>query len=268
MKKTFHLHLVSDSTGGTLHNVARACISQFQDIEPIEHFWHMIRNNKRMESTCAGILDKKGIVFFTIVDEDLRRTLKRFCRRHDIPAIPVLEPVLKSLSSFLGQPSLSTPGLQHQLTDDYFDRIDAMDYAMQNDDGQLGQHIEDADVVIVGVSRTSKTPTCIYLSNRGVKAANIPFIPGVTDEGHLTNLKAPFVIALTTSPKRLVDIRSSRLTELKERNETDYINLDKVEEEVKYARRFYSKMKWPVIDVTRRSVEETSAEILKIMNKE
>lgn len=265
--RDFHLHLISDSTGGTLHNVARACVAQFEGVEPIEHFWNMIRNEKRLESVYRGLLENPGIVLFTIVDEHLRKKLKNFCRFHNIPAIPVLEPVLNSFASFLGQPSLSQPGRQHRLDKAYFERIDAMDFVLQNDDGQISQNLEEADVILVGVSRTSKTPTCVYLGNRGIKAANIPFVPGVTDLDALKAIKGPLIVALTESPKRLIEVRRNRLDDLNQRDDTSYTNEEIVEDEVRQARRFYAQMKWPVIDVTKRSVEETATEIMKIYAK-
>ncbi len=265
--KKFHLHLISDSTGDTIHSVARACVAQFQGIEPVKHVWNLIRTQKQMEKALIGVQTNPGLVLFTIVDEKLRTFLKNYCRDNDIPAIPVLEPILNGFSSYLGLPSLSQPGRQHRLNEAYFDRIDAMDYVLHNDDGQSMKYINEADVVLIGVSRTSKTPTCIYLGNRGIKAANIPFIPNVTDLDHLRAITKPLVVGLTESPKRLVDIRRNRMDSLNQEHESDYTSLEDVEEEVRTARRFYSEMKWPVIDVTKRSVEETAAEIIKLLNR-
>jgi regulator of PEP synthase PpsR (kinase-PPPase family) len=265
--KRFHLHLVSDSTGDTLHSVARACLSQFKNVEATEHFWNMIRSEDHLQSVFKGIESNRGLVLFTLVDDSIRATFKQFCHLENIPCIPVLEPVLAGFANYLGMSSLSMPGLQHAMDDNYFKRIDAMDFVLQNDDGQNTDHLEDAEVVLVGVSRTSKTPTSVYLGNRGVKTANVPLVPGITDLKPLESLQTPLVVALTESAKRLVDIRRNRLNSLNQQAPTHYTDFEKVEEEVRFARRFYTKMKWPVIDVTNRSVEETSAEIIKLLNK-
>ena len=193
--------------------------------------------------------------------------MKSYCRKKNIHAIPVLEPILNGFSSYLQMPCLSQPGRQHRLDHAYFERIEAMDFVLQNDDGQNLMHLNDADVLLVGVSRTSKTPTCVYLGNRGIKAANIPFIPGITDLEVLEQVKGPIIVALTESPKRLLAIRQNRMTELKDRSHHDYIDLEAIEDEVKIAKRFYQKMKWPVIDVTKRSVEETAAEIINLLTR-
>lgn len=265
--KKFHLHLISDSTGDTIHSVARACIAQFGNVYPIKHVWNLLRTERQMKKALESVQENPGLVLFTVVDEELREFLKRYCRDHDIPAIPVLEPILHAFSAYLERPSLSQPGRQHRLNEAYFERIDAMDYVLQNDDGQSTKNLNAADVILVGVSRTSKTPTCIYLGNRGIKAANIPFIPGVTNEDELRAIRGPLVIGLTESPKRLVDIRKNRMDSLDQKDVSPYTTLEEVEQEVRTARRFYSEMRWPVIDVTKRSVEETAAEIIKLLNR-
>lgn len=265
--KRFHLYLLSDSTGDTLNSIAKACSAQFKNIEAIEHFWSMIRSESEIEIALSGAEQNDGLVLFTIVNENLRNKVKTYCRKKNIHAIPVLEPVLNGFSSYLQMPCLSQPGRQHRLDHAYFERIDAMDFVLQNDDGQNISHLNDADVLLVGVSRTSKTPTCVYLGNRGIKAANVPFIPNVTDLETLENVKGPVIVALTESPKRLLAIRKSRMSELKDRSHHDYIDLEAIEEEVKIARRFYKKMNWPIIDVTKRSVEETAAEIINLLTR-
>lgn len=266
--KAFHLHLISDSTGDTLNSVSRACLAQFNGVQPIEHFSNMVRSEKQLNAAMENIDQYEGLVLYTIVDEHLRNRLKNFCRKRKIPCLPVLEPVLKGFSSFLGMPSLSLPGRQHTLDGAYFDRMDAMDFVLRHDDGQHIEELHDADVVLIGVSRTSKTPTCVYLGNRGIKAANIPFVKDVTNLDEIRAIKGPLFIGLTESPKRLIDIRRNRLNGLNEKNETHYTILESVEEEVRLSRRFYSEMKWPVIDVTNRSVEETAAEIIKLLKKQ
>lgn len=265
--KSFHLHLISDSTGDTLHSVSRACLAQFNGVQPIEHFWNMIRTEKQLDAAIQNIADNEGLVLYTIVDEHLRHRLRNFCRENKIAYLPVLEPTLKGFSSFLGVPSLSLPGRQHMLDEAYFDRMDAMDFVLRHDDGQHVDELKDADVVLIGVSRTSKTPTCVYLGNRGIKAANIPFVKDVTNLDEIRTIKGPLFVGLVESPKRLIDIRRNRLNSLQEKNETQYTSFEDVEEELRLSRRFYAEMKWPVIDVTNRSVEETSAEIMKLLQK-
>ena len=177
--RRFHLHLVSDATGETINSVARACLVQFEEIEPTEHTWSLIRTSGQMEKVLAGIRDHAGIVLFTIVNKDLREQLVEGCRKLQMPCIAVLDPVLVALANFLGQQATGLPGRQHELDAEYFARIDAMTFALAHDDGQSARNYEEADVILIGVSRTSKTPTCLYLANRGIKAANVPFVPGV-----------------------------------------------------------------------------------------
>lgn len=263
-----HLHLVSDSTGGTLNSLAKACLSQFEGISAEQHFWPLVRGEKELDAAIEGIKRYPGPVLYTLVDEKLAAFLEQKCRALGVRALPVLQPVLQLLSASFSMPSRAEPGLQHKLNAEYFARMEAVDYALHHDDGQRsGADIEKADVVLVGVSRTSKTPTCIYLANRGVRAANIPYVPGVTPIERLTELKNPLIVALTASPERLVDIRRNRLSHLGETRETDYLDAERVQEEVREARRFYARMGWPVIDVTRRSVEETAAEILSLLER-
>ena len=267
--RKFHLHLISDSTGGTVNGVAKACLAQFEDVDPVEHLWHLIRGEKQLDRAIQGIQENPGPVLFTLVDEKLALKLQAICHGLNVPVIPVLQPVIGGLAHYFGQESKAEPGRQHVLDEEYFERIDAMDYALYHDDGQkTGRSLTEADVVLIGVSRTSKTPTCIYLANRGVKAANIPFVPGVPLPEEFQRLEGPLFVGLTESPKRLVEIRANRLQHLGQTGQTDYLDLDKIEEEVREARRFYSKQGWPVIDVTRRSVEETAAEILDLLMRQ
>jgi len=175
----FNLHLVSDATGETLVSVAKATLAQFDDAEPVTHLWAMVRSRKQLLETIAAISETPGLVMFTLVDTGFRRILQEECRQRQIPCVPVLDPVLRALANFLGAESLEQPGLQHIMDNAYFDRIDAMHFCMSHDDGQGLADLDQADVVLVGVSRTSKTPTCIYLANRGIKAANVPIVPGM-----------------------------------------------------------------------------------------
>ena len=263
----FHLHLVSDSTGETVHSVARACLVQFDEAEAVEHIWSMVRTKMQMERVIHGIEANPGVVLFTLVDEGLRGVLEEGCRKLQVPAIPVLDPVLAVLASQLGRKSRGLPGQQHLLDSDYFRRIDAMSYTLAHDDGQSARGLNDADVVLVGVSRTSKTPTCMYLANRGIKAANVPIVPGSPLPPELFTLTRPLVVALTNDPERLVQVRRNRMQQLHQEHDrpTEYTDSTAVREEVQQARRLFTERHWPVIDVTRRSIEETAAAILRLL---
>ena len=264
----FHLHLISDSTGGTLNSVVKACLAQFEGVEVEQHFRTLVRTQRDLQQALEGLRQHPGLVLFTLVDEALARTLQKQCAALGVPCLSLLQPVLTLFSGWLGQQSLAEPGLQHKLNEEYFARMEAVDYALHHDDGQKTQtDLERADVILVGVSRTSKTPTSIYLANRGIKTANIPLVPGVPLPDAVMDLTRPLFVALTASPERLVEIRTNRLRQLGHEKTTDYLDLEKVTREVKDARRFYARMGWPIIDVTRRSVEETSAEILSLLER-
>ncbi len=177
--KTLHLHLISDSTGETPTLVGRASLAQFQDIQAIEHLWNMVRNRKQVDEALAGIGAHKGFVLYTIIDPNLRKVLEDGCRRLNVPYVPVIDPVVAAMGAHLGEEVSLQRGGQHVMDAEYFSRIDAMQFALAHDDGQGVWNLNEADIVILGVSRTSKTPTCVYLANRGIRAANIPVIPGV-----------------------------------------------------------------------------------------
>ena len=261
----FHLHLVSDSTGDTVHSVARACLVQFDDAQPIEHVWSMVRTRAQIERVIAGIEANRGLVLFTLVNDTLRQILQEGCRQLQVQAIPVLDPVIGALASYLGRQSHGVPGRQHLLDSEYFARIDAMTFAINHDDGQSPWGVDDADVCLVGVSRTSKTPTCLYLANRGIKAANVPFVPGVALPAELLRTKKPLIVGLTNDPERLIHLRRNRLNMLDHHEDNDYTDLEAVRAEVREARRVFAERHWPVIDVTRRSIEETAAAIYKLL---
>jgi [pyruvate, water dikinase]-phosphate phosphotransferase / [pyruvate, water dikinase] kinase len=261
----FHLHLVSDSTGETVHSVARACLVQFDDVQAVEHVWSMVRTRNQIERVIAGIGANPGLVLFTLVNDALRQVLQEGCRQLQVQAIPVLDPVIGALASYLGRQSHGVPGRQHLLDSEYFARIDAMTFAINHDDGQSPWGVDDADVCLVGVSRTSKTPTCLYLANRGIKAANVPFVPGVQLPGELLKTKKPLIVGLTNDPERLIHLRRNRLNMLDHHEGTDYTDLEAVRSEVREARRVFAERHWPVIDVTRRSIEETAAAIYKLL---
>ena len=260
-----HLHLVSDATGETINSVARACLVQFEGIEPIEHVWSLIRTNGQMDKALAGIENDPGPVLFTLVNEQLRDQLVAGCLELDVPCVPVLDPVIHHLAACFGVEISGLPGLQHVMDAEYFGRMDAMNFALAHDDGQIPGEIDKADVILVGVSRTSKTPTCIYLANRGLKAANIPVVPNCPLPDTLLESKQTFIVGLTTDPARLVQVRRNRLHMIAQgQDDTDYVDLVSVREEVAFARKLYQQHNWPVIDVTRRSIEETAATIMSL----
>jgi [pyruvate, water dikinase]-phosphate phosphotransferase / [pyruvate, water dikinase] kinase len=262
----FHLHLVSDSTGDTVHSVAKACLVQFDEAESIEHSWMMVRSEAQLDRVLAGIEAHPGLVLFTMVDDALRRGLVEGCRRQQVVAIPVLDPVMNAIGNFLGAASRGVPGQQHLLDAEYFQRVDAMTFALAHDDGQSAWGLDEADVILVGVSRTSKTPTSLYLGNRGIKAANVPFVPGTPLPSELLSAERPLIVGLTNDPDRLVQLRRSRLTMLQAGDgHSDYADIEQVKAEVLQARRFFTDRQWPVIDITRRSIEETAATVVQLL---
>ena len=262
----FHVHLVSDSTGETLNAMARAVCARFENVLPIEHIYALVRSPRQLERALTDIEAAPGVVMHTIVDDELRSALEEGCRRLDMTCIAALDPLVSAMSRYLGAALSRRVGVQHTLDNDYFNRMDALNYAMGHDDGQGGQDLDQADVILVGVSRTSKTPTCIYLAHRGVRAANVPLVPGRPIPEKLLEARHAVVVALTASPDRLIQIRRNRLLSLKEDRESTYTDVDAVRDEIVQARRLYEKHGWPVIDVTRRSVEETAAAVLNILN--
>ncbi|MDZ7629496.1 MAG: pyruvate, water dikinase regulatory protein [Parvularculaceae bacterium] len=259
----FHVHLVSDSTGETLNAVFKAVTSQFATAYAFEHIYALIRSRSQMEKVLADIENAPGLVLYTVVNPELRRMLEARCSELQAPAISVLDPFIDAFSDFLGLEQTRKAGAQHEMDDAYFRRIAAVDFTLAHDDGQMTYDLEPADVVLIGVSRTSKTPTCMYLANRGIKAANIPLVPHAEPPPELANLKNPLVIGLIASPERLAQIRQSRLGGMNAVDHAEgYSDLESVRAEVLRAKRLYAKHRWPVIDVTRKSVEETAAAIL------
>jgi len=266
-KRVFHLHLVSDATGETLNTVARAACAQYEDARPIEHVYALVRGPKQLERVLGEIEAAPGIVMFTMVNDELRARLERRCAELQSPCISVLDPAMLALGQYLGKESSHKPGSQHIMDAEYFGRITALNFTMAHDDGQSAGDLNDADVILLGVSRTSKTPTCIYLANRGIKAANIPIVPGAVLPADLETAEHPLIVGLTTSPDRLVQIRKNRLLSLHEKADTDYVEPEVVAEEVAFARKLFARNGWPVIDVTRRSIEETAAAVLNLYNE-
>jgi regulator of PEP synthase PpsR (kinase-PPPase family) len=261
----FHVHLVSDSTGETLNAMARAVCARFTNVLPIEHIYALVRSQRQLERALEEIANAPGVVLHTIVDANLRSSLEQGCQGLDMPCIAALDPLTSSLSRYLGAPLSTRTGAHLKLDSDYFNRMDALSYALGHDDGQGGQDLERADVVLVGVSRTSKTPTSIYLAHRGVRAANVPLVPGAKLPAALLNSTVP-VVGLIVSPDRLVQIRRNRLRTLREERDSSYVDVDAVRQEIVDARRLYERQGWPVIDVTRRSVEETAAAVINFLS--
>ena len=264
----FHLHLISDSTGETLITVSRAAAAQYVKVMPVEHVHPLVRTAKQLDRVLAEIEETPGIVLYTLLDEVLAAKLEAKCRQLRLPCLSVLGPVLHLFQAYLGAESTHKIGAQHTLNAEYFRRIDALNYTMMHDDGQLADDLEDADVLLIGVSRTSKTPTSIYLANRGIKTANIPLVPGVPLPTGLEQLKHPLIVGLFASPERIVQIRQNRLLGLKAHRDDDkYIDQQSVAEEVAASRRLCAKHNWPVIDVTRRSIEETAAAVMALLGE-
>ncbi len=261
----FHVHLVSDSTGETLNAMARAVCARFNNVLPIEHIYALVRSQKQLERALGEIAEAPGVVLHTIVDQSLRAALESGCQKMDMPCIGALDPLVTILSRYLGAPLSTRVGAQYALDTDYFNRMDALSYALGHDDGQGGPDLARADVVLVGVSRTSKTPTCIYLAHRGVRAANIPLVPAAPLPASLATLNGVPVVGLTVSPDRLIQLRRNRLRALNETRDSSYVDSDAVRAETIAARRIFERHAWPVIDVTRRSVEETAAAVLNII---
>jgi len=262
----FHLHLVSDATGETLITVARAAAAQYATVSPIEHIYPLVRSEKQLDRVLAEIEASPGIVLYTLLDAELTERLEGKCRELGLPVMSILGPVLRLFQAYLGAETTPRIGAQHTLNAEYFKRIDALNYTMLHDDGQHVDDLEHADVVLVGVSRTSKTPTSIYLANRGVKTANVPLVPGTPVPPALELLTQPLVVGLLASPERIVQIRQNRLLGLRAQRDDDlYVDRDAVAQEIAFSRRLCAKHNWPLIDVTRRSIEETAAAVLRLL---
>ena len=259
----FHVHLVSDSTGETLVAMMKASTAQFRNATALEHLHTLVRSEDQLEKTLIDIETKPGIVLYTLVNDTRRKMLEARCAKLNIPAISILDPTLSVLGRYLGASMISEVGAQRTLDAEYYNRIEALDFAMAQDDGQNVQGLKNADIILLGVSRTSKTPTCIYLANRGFKAGNIPLVPNAPLPTILDNFKDPFIVRLVASPDRIVQIREQRLMGLRQNEQTDYIDVDRVRDEMRQAKRMFIKKGYKVIDVTRKSIEETSALIIK-----
>ncbi len=266
--KKFHLHLVSDSTGETVSSVARASLAQFDDVDAEEHVWSLVRTQGQLEKMIASLDTYPGIVMFTLVDNAMREQLRQACGKRGLPCIPVLGHVIREMGNYLHVEASGHTGAQYELSEDYFARIDAINYALEHDDGQATWELENADIVIVGPSRTSKSPTCVYLAYRGYKAANVPYVPNIALPDNITGLKQPLMVGLTISGDRLIEIRTTRLAAMNQDMQTDYVNEEKVNDEIDSAKKLFRQQSWPVIDVTRRSVEETATLIIQYRQRQ
>jgi [pyruvate, water dikinase]-phosphate phosphotransferase / [pyruvate, water dikinase] kinase len=264
----FHMHLVSDATGETLITVARAAAAQYANVSPVEHMHPLVRTLRHLDRVLDDIENAPGIVLYTLLDHDLAEKLEQTCRNLGVPCLSILGPVLNLFQAYLGGESKPRVGAQHVLNAEYFRRIDALNYTMLHDDGQHAEDLEQADVVLVGVSRTSKTPTSIYLANRGVKTANVPLVPNTPVPPQLEALKVPLVVGLFASPERIVQIRQNRLLGLNVHRDDDlYVDRQAVAEEIAFSRRLCARHNWPIIDVTRRSIEETAAAVMALLTE-
>lgn len=263
MNSVHHIHLVSDSTGETTYSLARACLVQFENLEVQTHTHVQVRNEEKLIRVLESVEANPGAVIFTILNKDLAALLAQKCAAAGIPCINVLDGVITHLERFFGQNIRRQPGRQHQMDAGYFERIEAMHFTLDADDGQRVDRLGEAEIVLVGISRTSKTPTSIYLANhRGLKVANVPFVPGVPLPDEVFDGRHHFTVGLTTSADRLLSIRQQRMKAMGDDGQTDYVDPEKIKAEIIEARRLFTKMGWPVIDVTRRSIEETASEII------
>jgi len=259
-----HLHLLSDSTGETLEMIAKAALAQFDDAEVTRHFWPMVRSQQHLDRILTDIAANPGLVLFTLVNAEIRARLEDRCRALGLRSVPALDAVSSALEHLLGQQAKARPGRQHMLDEAYFARVDAIQFTIAHDDGLLWEDWEEADILLAGVSRSSKTPTAIYLANRGYKVANIPIVVESPPPAELFQLVRPLIVGLTTAPERLVQVRRNRLLSLNQAPSTRYVDEEQVAREVQYARRMFGDNGWPVIDVTRRSIEETAAAVIRL----
>jgi regulator of PEP synthase PpsR (kinase-PPPase family) len=238
--------------------------AQYANVTPVEHVYPLVRSQKQLDRVLDEIEEAPGIVLFTLLEKDLVGRLEAKCQQINIPSLSIIGPVMQLFQAYLGAATTGRVGAQHTLNAEYFKRIDALNYTMIHDDGQHVEGLEEADVVLVGVSRTSKTPTSIYLANRGIRTANVPLVPGIAIPHQLVELKKPLVVSLHATPERLIQVRQNRLLSMGDRDNDTYIDRQAVTDEVAFARRLSAKFNWALLDVTRRSIEETAAAILKL----
>jgi regulator of PEP synthase PpsR (kinase-PPPase family) len=258
--------MISDATGETLITVARAAAAQYAHVRAVEHVYSMVRTPKQVDRIAAEIERSPGIVLYTLLDRALGERLEEACRRCGVPAVSVLDPILVVFQSYLGATTDRRVGAQHVLDATYFRRIEALNFTMLHDDGQLSDSLDEADVVITGISRTSKTPTSIYLANRGIKTANVPIVPGIPLPARLETIDKPLIVALVASPERIIALRENRILSLNAAGaDSTYIDRASVAAEIAFTRKLAARHAWPIIDVSRRSIEETAAAILGLL---
>jgi len=263
----FHLHLISDATGETLTTIAKAAAVQYAQVRPIEHVHPLVRTQRQLDRVLQEVASAPGIVLYTLVQRELTRALEARCRELGVPCLHVLEPVMKVFESYLGAPQTPIVAGQHVLDAGYFQRIDALNFAMAHDDGRLPEDLNHADIIILGISRTSKTPTSIYLAQRGYKVANVPLVPGIDPPAVLATPHRAFVVGLVASVERIMEVRRNRVHLLADKDLDDYVDRAQIAAELTTSRKLFSRHAWPIIDVTRRSVEETAATIIKLLNE-
>ncbi|WP_370931444.1 pyruvate, water dikinase regulatory protein [Bartonella sp. DGB1] len=265
-RKTFNIHMISDATGETLLSNARAVIAQYPEKNAIEHLYVMIRKEQQLTEIFDKINKNPGIVLYTILDPTLAEIINNFCKKIKVPCVGILQPLLLAFQYYLDKPNVLKASAQHALDENYFKRIAALDFTMAHDDGMGLDSINGADIILIGISRTSKTPTSIYLANKGYKTANIPLVSKIKLPIELDKLKGPLIVGLVATANRISQIRQNRLAKADFYNE-EYISQYSIAEELIFARRIFEKYNWPIIDVTRKSVEEIAANIVNLFNK-
>jgi regulator of PEP synthase PpsR (kinase-PPPase family) len=261
----FHMHLVSDATGETLVAIAKAATVQYQNIRAIEHVHPLVRTQRQLKRVLSDIAQEPGIVLYTVVNKVLADELEKHCHELKIPCLAVLQPIMKIFESYLGAPQTPTVAGQHVLDADYFRRIDAMNFTMAHDDGRLPNNLSEADIVLLGISRTSKTPTSLYLAQRGYKTTNLPLVPQVPLPEQLLEPHTAFVVCLIANVDRIADVRRNRAVLMADRDLETYVDRDLISAEIAYTRKLAAQYGWPIIDVTRRSIEESATMILKLL---
>ena len=263
--KKINLHLISDSTGETIGSIARAVLSQFENVETNDFVWSLTRTKTQLDKALEAINQYPGIVLYTIMQEELVEELRKKCHQLQLPCIPVLSPIIAEFSKYLNMNITQAVGRQHLLDQQYFSRVGAISYTITHDDGQASFDYYEADIIIIGVSRTSKSPTSIYLSLKGYKVANIPFVSIETIPEIIYELKKPLIVGLVINPEKLVNIRQTRLNSIGENNICDYTDIEKIQKEINESKKLFAKLQCHIIDVTKKSVEETSAKIVQLL---
>ena len=265
MSKSFHVHQVSDATGETLNAIAKAALAQFEGVTVHEHAYTLVRSHRQLARAVDQIRENPGLVFFTLASLELRDELVAQCKAMSVPCLDVLETPVSMMRQFLGTAETHRPGGQHEVDQRYLLRIEALNFTIQHDDGQSVDTLNDAEIILVGASRTSKTPTCVYLAIRGLRAANVPLVPGLPLPAALLRATNPLIVGLWASPERLIQVRRNRLSTMVEQRDTDYVELESVRAEIAATRKLFDQQEWPSIDVSRRSIEETAAGIINLL---